>query len=205
MVPEVGIAPTSPPLQGGANLPQLLGEMVVPAVTLRVFRLSAGCSAIELQDGNGSSGAFGRHRFEVGIIAGSTPAAGLHAPIDAKPCFASVVCERVGGLWFRQHRKDLSILLGDGLGFGGAGLQPAAPQPLRYAWTMVILAPWLRFEMAEGVGSAPTSVVTDPVFETGAASLYLPAFHKLAARVGLAPTPNGLTGRRATLTLPGNG
>src|SRR5882672_192050 len=32
MVPEVGIAPTSPPLQGGANLPQLLGvKMVVPA------------------------------------------------------------------------------------------------------------------------------------------------------------------------------
>ena len=30
MVPDVGIAPTSPPLQGGANLPQLLGEMVVP-------------------------------------------------------------------------------------------------------------------------------------------------------------------------------
>ena len=33
--------------------------------------------------------------------------------------------------------------------------------------------------MAEGVGSAPTSVVTDPVFETGAASLYLPAFRKM--------------------------
>ena len=31
LAPEVGIAPTSPPLQGGANLPQLLGEMVVPA------------------------------------------------------------------------------------------------------------------------------------------------------------------------------
>ena len=30
LAPEVGIAPTSPPLQGGANLPQLLGEMVVP-------------------------------------------------------------------------------------------------------------------------------------------------------------------------------
>ena len=31
LVPEVGIAPTSPPLQGGANLPQLLGvKMVVP-------------------------------------------------------------------------------------------------------------------------------------------------------------------------------
>ena len=29
LAPEVGIAPTSPPLQGGANLPQLLGEMVV--------------------------------------------------------------------------------------------------------------------------------------------------------------------------------
>src|SRR6267143_4045493 len=28
---------------------------------------------------------------------------------------------------------------------------------------------------------------------------------KLAARVGLAPTPYGLTNRRATLTLPGNG
>ena len=28
---------------------------------------------------------------------------------------------------------------------------------------------------------------------------------KLAARVGLAPTPCGLTNRRATLTLPGNG
>ena len=27
MVPEVGIAPTSPRLQRGANLPQLLGEM----------------------------------------------------------------------------------------------------------------------------------------------------------------------------------
>src|SRR6266481_6446969 len=32
MVPEVGIAPTSPPVQGGANLPQLLGvKLVVPA------------------------------------------------------------------------------------------------------------------------------------------------------------------------------
>ena len=111
MVPEVGIAPTSPPLQGGANLPQLLGvKMVVPA--------------------------------------GNAPAS--------------------------------------------SGYQPGA-----------LLLSYRT--MAEGVGSAPTSVVTDPVFETGAASLYLPAFHKMAARVGLAPTPNGLTGRRATLTLPGNG
>jgi hypothetical protein len=33
------------------------------------------------------------------------------------------------------------------------------------------------WKVAEGVGNAPTSVETDPVFETGAASLYLPAFH----------------------------
>jgi hypothetical protein len=34
VVPEVGIAPTSPPLQGGANLPQLLGEWSSWQVTL---------------------------------------------------------------------------------------------------------------------------------------------------------------------------
>jgi hypothetical protein len=32
--------------------------------------------------------------------------------------------------------------------------------------------------MVEGVGNAPTSARADPVFETGAASLYLPAFQK---------------------------
>jgi len=32
--------------------------------------------------------------------------------------------------------------------------------------------------MAEGVGNAPTSAHADPVVKTGAASLYLPAFHK---------------------------
>ena len=32
--------------------------------------------------------------------------------------------------------------------------------------------------MEEGVGNAPTSARADPVFETGAASLYLPAFLK---------------------------
>src|SRR5882762_3227376 len=85
------------------------------------------------------------------------------------------------------------------------------------------------WKLAEGVGNAPTSARADPVFKTGAASLYLPAFRrvydydggyqrtaarkssfanrklKLAARVGLAPTPCGLTNRRATLTPPGNG
>ena len=83
MVPEVGIAPTSPRLQRGANLPQLLGELVVPA--------------------------------------GNAPAS--------------------------------------------SGYQPGA-----------LLLSYKT--MAEGVGSAPASVVTDPVFETGAASLYLPAFQQ---------------------------
>jgi len=36
MVPEVGIAPTSPRLQRGANLPQLLGEMARRAEARRV-------------------------------------------------------------------------------------------------------------------------------------------------------------------------
>jgi hypothetical protein len=110
VVPEVGIAPTSPRLQRGANLPQLLGDMVV--------------------------------------LAGNAPAS--------------------------------------------SGYQPGALL-LSYG------------TMAEGVGNAPTSARADPVFGTGAASLYLPAFQELAARVGLAPTPSGLTGRRATLTPPGKG
>ena len=33
-------------------------------------------------------------------------------------------------------------------------------------------------KMEEGVGNAPTSAGADPVFKTGAASLYLPAFQK---------------------------
>ena len=33
-------------------------------------------------------------------------------------------------------------------------------------------------KVAEGVGNAPTSADADPVFETGAASLYLPAFQQ---------------------------
>jgi hypothetical protein len=37
--------------------------------------------------------------------------------------------------------------------------------------------PFVKGErLAEGVGNAPTSGNADPVFETGAASLYLPAF-----------------------------
>src|SRR6185436_2622889 len=85
--------------------------------------------------------------------------------------------------------------------------------------------------MAEGVGNAPTSARADPVFKTGAASLYLPAFQKWSGWQELHLRPprsdqgrllltlhpesgcqtwtrtktSGLTGRRATLTPPGNG
>ena len=85
--------------------------------------------------------------------------------------------------------------------------------------------------MAEGVGNAPTPAHADPVFKTGAASLYLPAFQKWSGWQELHLRPprseqgrllltlhpengcqtwtrtktSGLTGRRATLTPPGNG
>src|SRR4051812_1166301 len=58
--------------------------------------------------------------------------------------------------------------------------------------------------MAEGVGNAPTSAL--PILfsrQVQPAYICLPSV-KLAARVGLAPTPSGLTDRRATLTPPGN-
>ena len=78
-------------------------------------------------------------------------------------------------------------------------------------------------KMAEGVGNAPTSAMpilfsrqAQPAYiclpslnaecaiQDSAFSILHYAF-KMAARVGLAPTPNGLTGRRATLTPPGKG
>ncbi len=43
LAPEVGIAPTSPPLQGGANLPQLLGETARQAAARRA---KSGLSAV---------------------------------------------------------------------------------------------------------------------------------------------------------------
>ncbi len=51
--------------------------------------------------------------------------------------------------------------------------------------------------MAEGVGNAPTSARADPVFETGAASLYLPAFREMVgvARVALASSSFRTCGR----------
>ena len=63
--------------------------------------------------------------------------------------------------------------------------------------------------LAEGVGNAPTSAM--PILfsrQVQPAYICLPSRNggrALApARVGLAPTPNGLTGRRATFTPPGN-
>ena len=51
--------------------------------------------------------------------------------------------------------------------------------------------------MAEGVGNAPTSARADPVFETGAASLYLPAFREMVrvARLALASSSFRTCGR----------
>src|SRR5215467_2509146 len=58
--------------------------------------------------------------------------------------------------------------------------------------------------MADGVGIAPTQPKGSLGFRDRGITT-LPTIQKLAARVGLAPTPNGLTGRRATLTPSGNG
>ena len=66
VVPEVGIAPTSPPLQGGANLPQLLGEMVVPRGNApRSPAYQAGALLLSYRTENGSSGALWRTPLEI--------------------------------------------------------------------------------------------------------------------------------------------
>ncbi len=56
-------------------------------------------------------------------------------------------------------------------------------------------------EMAEGVGNAPTSADADPVFETGAASFYLPAFQKWSGWWDSHPRPPPSEGGRLLLTL----
>src|SRR5207248_2382025 len=71
-----------------------------------------------------------------------------------------------------------------GYPFLGLSLKPKmvvsrgnAPQSPAYQAGALLLSygtcGW-ALKMAEGVGNAPTSVCADPVFETGAASLYLP-------------------------------
>ena len=47
--------------------------------------------------------------------------------------------------------------------------------------------------LAEGAGTVPTPACAGPVFETGAASLDLPAFREMAAQAGLAPAPSRIT------------
>src|SRR5437867_10640939 len=55
--------------------------------------------------------------------------------------------------------------------------------------------------LAEGVGNAPTSASADPIFETGAASIYLPAFQKWSGWQDLRLRPPPSEGGRLLLTL----
>ncbi len=56
-------------------------------------------------------------------------------------------------------------------------------------------------QLAEGVGNAPTSARAEPVFETGAASLYLPAFRKWSGWRELHSRPPRSEQGRLLLTL----
>ena len=60
-------------------------------------------------------------------------------------------------------------------------------------------------ELADGVGIAPTQPAGSLGFRDRGITTLPTIRAKLAARVGLAPTPCGLTNRRATFTPPGNG
>ena len=62
----------------------------------------------------------------------------------------------------------------------------------------------LILELAKGVGMLRPRRCRS-CFRDRCSQLISACLPKLAARVGLAPTPHGLTGRRATLTLSGNG
>ena len=63
----------------------------------------------------------------------------------------------------------------------------------------------MGLELADGVGIAPTQPEGSLGFRDRGITTLPTIRAKLAARVGLAPTPCGLTNRRATLTPPGNG
>ena len=60
-------------------------------------------------------------------------------------------------------------------------------------------------ELADGVGIAPTQPAGSLGFRDRGITTLPTIRAKLAARVGFAPTPCGLTNRRATFTPPGNG
>src|SRR6059036_2281839 len=55
--------------------------------------------------------------------------------------------------------------------------------------------------LAEGIGNAPTSACADPVFKTGAVSLYLPAFQKWSGWRELHSRPPRSERGRLLLTL----
>ena len=131
----------------------------------------------------------------------------LLAPLDAVTRWAVVVLKTdESPLWFRQGRQHLALLQLRWSRPLGPWSGESARQPLGqlqvdcHGIGGLMVVDWRK-----ALVMLQPPYKTDPVFGTGAASLYLPAFQNLAARVGLAPTPPGLTGRHATLTLPGNG
>src|SRR5471030_1106564 len=72
------------------------------------------------------------------------------------------------------------------------------------------MAGLMRFPLVVGLVWRKASVMLRPrrcrsCFRDKCSQLISACLPKLAARVGLAPTPCGLTNRRATLTPPGNG
>ena len=80
------------------------------------------------------------------------------------------------------------------LSYSGKLVVPAGNAPASSGYQPGALL--LSYEtMAEGVGNAPTSDDADPVFETGAASLYLPAFHEVVRVAGIAPASSSFRGR----------
>ena len=127
LVPEVGIAPTSPPLQGGANLPQLLG------------------------------GKFAFRRLVV--RRGNAPRSSGYQP-DALLLSYGTMAEGVGPRFARRTSVP---------------------------WETNLWRNW-EFKCSD-LG------VADPVFKTGAASLYLPAFRKMVRVTGVAPATSSFRTR----------
>ena len=137
MVPEVGIAPTSPPLQGGANLPQLLGVKRLAEPTLSEPRMVVPA---------GNAPASPGYRPGALLLSYGTVADTSNAPIDSEPHRSTVVIELIRrARRFRHRRKDLPLLLACDFGGWRSGFLPPAPQPLRQVLDnshMSIL--WLR-------------------------------------------------------------
>ena len=118
-----------------------------------------------------------RSALEMGSVAGLAPARlGLKARLLDRLCIHGQTVAAGVGLaptppvlqtgvqtLYTIQRKEMVV---------PAGNAPASPA---YRAGALLLS---YGTLAEGVGNAPTSARADPVFGTGAASLYLPAFHK---------------------------